>query len=86
VYYVRGLLELARGRDADALDALRAAERLAGLLAVPHLLVTRVRALLVHALVRLGETERAGQALASLGETERKHGQIRVAAAALQLA
>ena len=30
VYYVRGLLELARGRDADALTAYQAAERLAG--------------------------------------------------------
>ena len=39
VYYVRGLLELARGRDADALAAFRAAERLAGHLAAPHLLV-----------------------------------------------
>jgi LuxR family maltose regulon positive regulatory protein len=86
VYYVRGLLELTRGREADALAALQAAERLAGLLAVPHLLVMRVRALLVLALVRLGETERAGQALASLGETEREHGQIRIAAAALRLA
>ena len=59
VYYVRGLLELARGRDADALAAFRAAERLAGLLAAPHLLVVRVRALLLHALVRRGELERA---------------------------
>ncbi len=49
VYYVRGLLELARGRDAAALAAFRAAERLAGLLAAPHLLVVRVRALLLHA-------------------------------------
>ena len=56
VYYVRGLLELARGRDADALAAFRAAERLAGLLAAPHLLVMRTRALRLHALVRLGDT------------------------------
>ena len=39
VRYVRGLLELARGRDADALAAFQAAERLAGRLAAPHLLV-----------------------------------------------
>ena len=36
VHYTRGLLELARGRDADALAAFRAAERLAGRLAAPH--------------------------------------------------
>ena len=31
IYYVRGLLEMARGRDAEALAAFQAAERLAGL-------------------------------------------------------
>ena len=36
IHYVRGLLELARGRYADALAAFRAAERLAGRLAAPH--------------------------------------------------
>ncbi len=61
VYYVRGLLEVARGRDADALAAFQAAERLAGLLAAPHLLVLRVRALLLHALLRMGELERSAQ-------------------------
>ena len=71
VHYVRGLLELARGRDADALAAFQAAERLAGRLAAPHLLIARARALLLHALVRLGDTERAEQALAGLGEQDR---------------
>jgi LuxR family transcriptional regulator, maltose regulon positive regulatory protein len=52
LYYVRGLLELARGHDADALAAFRAAERLAGHLAAPHYLAPQTRAMLVHALVR----------------------------------
>jgi LuxR family transcriptional regulator, maltose regulon positive regulatory protein len=86
VQYVRGLLELARGRDADALAAFRAAEQLAGRLAAPHQLVPRVRAMLVHALVRLGETERAEQVLADLGERDRDCGEVRVAAAVLWLA
>jgi LuxR family maltose regulon positive regulatory protein len=86
VYYLRGLLELARGRDADALAAFRAAEQLAGLLAEPHLLVMRVRALLLHALVRLGETERAEQALAGLGDQDRDRAEIRIAIAVLRLA
>ena len=86
VHYVRGLLELARGRDADALAAFLAAERLAGRLAAPHLLVPRARALLLLALVRLGDTERAEQALADLGEQERERGEIRIATAALRLA
>ena len=86
VRYLRGILELARGRDADALAAFRAAERLAGRLAAPYLLVRRTTALLLHTLVRLGDTERAEQDLASLGERDRDHGEIRIATAALRLA
>ena len=40
----------------------------------------------LHTLVRLGETERAEQALADLGEHERDRGEMRIAAAALRLA
>jgi LuxR family maltose regulon positive regulatory protein len=80
--YVRGQLELGRGRAADALAAFRAAERLAG----PHPLARPLRAWLVHALVRLGDTERAEQVLAGLGERDRDRGEIRIAAAVLRLA
>jgi LuxR family transcriptional regulator, maltose regulon positive regulatory protein len=86
VHYTRGLLELARGRDADALAAFRAAERLGGLLAAPHYLVPPTRGRLIHALVRLGELEQAQQALAGLGEQDRDRGEIRTAVAALRLA
>ena len=80
--YVRGQLELGRGRVADALAAFRAAERLAG----PHPLARPLRAWLVHALVRLGEIEDAEQVLAGLGERGRDRGEMRIAAAALRLA
>ena len=86
IRYTRALLELARGRDQDVLAAVRAAERLAGLLAAPHYLLTRMRALQLHALVRLGELERAGRALAGLEEQERERGEVRIAVAALRLA
>jgi LuxR family transcriptional regulator, maltose regulon positive regulatory protein len=86
LHTVRGLLELARGRDADALAAFRAAEQLSGLLAAPHYLVTAARAWLLQALVRLGETEQAEQALADLGEQDRDRREIRTAVAALRLA
>ena len=88
VRYVRGVLELARGHDADALAAFRAAERLSGRLAAPHgsNFVTSTRALLLHALVRLGDTGRAGQALAGLRDEDRDRGEIRVAEAVLRLA
>jgi len=86
VHYIRGVVELARGRDADVLAAFRAAERLAGLLPIPHLLGTPARAQILHALVRLGETEHAEQALAGLSEQDRERGEIRIATAALRLA
>jgi LuxR family transcriptional regulator, maltose regulon positive regulatory protein len=79
--YVRGQLELGRGRVADALAAFRAAERLAG----PHPLARPLRAWLVHVLVRLGETEQAELVLADLGERDRDRGEMRIAAAALRL-
>jgi LuxR family maltose regulon positive regulatory protein len=89
VSYVRGTLELARGRDGDALAAFRVAERQDEHLAAPHYLVHLVpltRAWLLHALVRLGELEQAEQVLAGLGDRDRDRGETRIAAAALRLA
>ena len=40
----------------------------------------------MHALIRLGQAERAGQFLAGLGEQDRDRGELRVAAAELRLA
>jgi LuxR family transcriptional regulator, maltose regulon positive regulatory protein len=82
VQFARGLLELGRGRVADALAAFRAAEQLAG----PHPLARPVQAWLVRVLVRLGDTERAEQVLAGLGERGGDPGEMRVAAAVLWLA
>jgi LuxR family transcriptional regulator, maltose regulon positive regulatory protein len=86
IRYVRALLELARGRDHEAVAAFRAAERLAGLLPAPHVLLSRTRALQLHALVRLGELEHTGRVLAGLEEQDRERGEIRTATAALRLA
>jgi LuxR family maltose regulon positive regulatory protein len=55
-------------------------------LAAPHLLVSRAQGMLLLTLVRLGETEGAGQVLADLGEQGRDSGEIRIATAALRLA
>jgi len=84
--YTRGTLELARGRDADALAALQAGERLGGRLAAPHMLLTPMRAMLLHTLVRLGDIDRAEQALADLGEHDRDRAETRIATAVLRLA
>jgi LuxR family maltose regulon positive regulatory protein len=86
VYYTRGVLEMARGRDADTLAAFRAAERLARLLFAQHDLFTLAQAHMLHALVRMGETEGAEQALAEVGERDRGRGEMRIATAALRLA
>ncbi|HTV12571.1 MAG TPA: LuxR C-terminal-related transcriptional regulator [Acidimicrobiales bacterium] len=84
IYYVRGVLELAHGRHADALAAFRAAEQLARPLAAPNLLVTAMRAFLLQTEVRLGETEHVEQALA--GFDDRDRGELRIATAMLRLA
>jgi LuxR family transcriptional regulator, maltose regulon positive regulatory protein len=86
VRYVRGLVELGRGRDREALTAFEAAEVMARRLAAPHLLVPKAQGMLLLTLVRLGETERAEQVLADLGEQGRESGEIRIATAALRLA
>ena len=83
---LRGMLELQRGRNVAALAALEAGEAVARRLAGPNYLAARLRALLVHALIRLDQAERAGQFLAGLSEQDRERGELRVAAAALRLA
>jgi LuxR family maltose regulon positive regulatory protein len=82
----RGLLELARGQDPDALTTFQAADRLAGRLAEPYLMLLRIRSFLVQTLVRLGETERAEQVLAGLGDQDRDSGEMRISLATLRLA
>jgi LuxR family transcriptional regulator, maltose regulon positive regulatory protein len=90
VHYVRGRLELTRGRYQDALTAFRAAERLAGRLteqpAGPILLVTRTRVMLVYVLVRLGDTAGAERVLDDLGEHDRERAELGIAVAELRLA
>jgi LuxR family transcriptional regulator, maltose regulon positive regulatory protein len=83
---IRGILELARGRDVDALAAFEAADRLAGRLAEPSTLVLPNRSLLVQTLVRLGDTERAEQVLAELDDQARNDGSMLISLAALRLA
>jgi LuxR family maltose regulon positive regulatory protein len=84
--YARAVLEMARGRDQEALSAFRDARKLAAALARPHTCVTSMRSRMLQTLVRLGQTGRAGQALAELGEEERASAEMRTATAALRLA
>ena len=84
--YARAVLELARGRSQEALAAFRGAENLAAALVGPHTCVTSMRSRMLQTLVRLGQTGRAEQALAELGEDERVSAEMRTAAAMLRLA
>ena len=84
--YARAVLELARGRGQEALAAFGEAEKLAATLVGPHTCVTSMRSRMLQTLVRLGQTGRAEQALAELGEDERASAEMRTAAAALRLA
>ncbi|WP_194925885.1 LuxR C-terminal-related transcriptional regulator [Catenulispora pinisilvae] len=88
IHYIRGMLELVRGRDAEALAALRAAESLTARLDLdgPYYLSAPTRALLLHALVRLGEIQRAERMVEGLDKQERARGEVRVAVAALKAA
>lgn len=86
LHHAHGLLELARGHDAEALTDYRAAERLARQLATRHTLATRMRGQLLQALVRLGETKRAEQAIAAMDAHEQESAAVRTALAALRLA
>ena len=84
--YARAVLELARGRYQEALAAFRGAEKLAATLVRSHTCVTSMRSRMLQTLVRLGQTGRAEQALAELGEDERASAEMRTAVAALRLA
>jgi LuxR family transcriptional regulator, maltose regulon positive regulatory protein len=84
--YARAVLELARGRYADALAAFGDAETLAQALVTPHAPVTWMRSWMLQTLVWLGQTGHAEQALAELSEDERASAEMRTVAAALRLA
>ncbi|MGH3212785.1 MAG: LuxR C-terminal-related transcriptional regulator [Trebonia sp.] len=86
VCFGRGIVELARGRDREALAAHRAAERLAGRLIRSNLIILNARAAQLFILARLGETGRAEEVLFSLEEQERDRGDIRLVTARLRLA
>ena len=85
LHHGRGMLEMARGRDQEALIAFRTAERLAGQLVMPARLAAQARALLLHTLVRLGATDRVEQILAEMDQQKRDTEEMRTALAALRL-
>ena len=83
--YVRASLELARGDHAAALASLQEVEQLSHALVTPHVLLPVVRACMLHALIRLGETGQVERALAEMEADERGSTATRSAEAALRL-
>ena len=83
--YNRGLLELARGRNENALDAFQAAQRRTALLAEPHSLATRMQAQRLHAMLRTGDVESVEKAVSQMDEGELDSGDMRTTLAALRL-
>jgi LuxR family maltose regulon positive regulatory protein len=86
LHWIRGGLERARGRPERALDAHRAAERLAELLRSPFVSTTALRADALQTLVRLGQTHRVEATLAQMDDQERDTAAMRAVVAALRLA
>ena len=86
LHWMRAGLEWTRGRLERALDAFRAAERLAGLLRAPYLNAAWMRAQTLQTLVRLGQAGRVEAALAEMDARERDLAVMRAVTAALRLA
>jgi LuxR family maltose regulon positive regulatory protein len=80
------LLRLGQRRPGDALTAVREAERFQSRLSGEHPLTIDVRSRALLAQVRLGDTPAVRAALDGLGEDSRHRAEIRIAAAALELA
>jgi LuxR family maltose regulon positive regulatory protein len=85
VAHTRGVFELARGQDAEALAAFRAVEPVAGRLVAPNPFVLGMRILQLRAQIRLGETAHVEQALAELDDQDFGVGELPVALAALRV-
>jgi LuxR family maltose regulon positive regulatory protein len=86
VHHARGLHNLARGRNEEALAAFRAAQQTQALLSGDHPLAGELRSRILQVRIRLGETDAARSALATLGTEQRARADMRIAAATLRLA
>ena len=86
LWYARAVLEMARGRPAQALAAFRIADELAAELVRPNTGVTSMRARMVQALIGAGHADRAAAILARLDADELATVEMHTATAALQLA
>jgi LuxR family maltose regulon positive regulatory protein len=82
----RGMLELARGRDEEALAAFRACQRVAECLFAPHMFALPARSLSLRTLVRMGQAQRVEQVFAGMSAGDRETAEMRVVLAAVCMA
>jgi LuxR family transcriptional regulator, maltose regulon positive regulatory protein len=82
----RALLEFVRGRPAQAMTYLRAAERMEMSLVMPHAWTLRMRGARLRGLIRLGETDRAEQSFDEMDHDLRATPEMRVILTELRLA
>ena len=86
LHLVSGMLSAAQGRDGDAIEAYRVAERQQSLLLAPHTLTIVTRGLLIQTLARLGDTTAARAVLGEENDEDRASSESRSALAAILLA
>jgi len=86
LHLATGRLHAARGRHHEALEELRAAERLQSQLAGPHALASQVTGWMLATQARLGQTGQARAALVALTDEQANAGEIRNARAVICLA
>ncbi|HWF75132.1 MAG TPA: LuxR C-terminal-related transcriptional regulator [Solirubrobacteraceae bacterium] len=81
-----GMLRAGQGRHEEALAAFCKAEEIQSLLASEHFSLAHMRSVSLRTRVRLGEVAAARAALVAMDDEERDRGELRVAAAAIELA
>jgi LuxR family maltose regulon positive regulatory protein len=86
LHLATGRLQAGRGRHQEALEELRAAERLQSQLAGPHALANQVTGWMLATQARLGQAGEARAALAALTDERANAGEIRNARAVICLA
>jgi LuxR family transcriptional regulator, maltose regulon positive regulatory protein len=86
LYACRQLVEFIRGRPAQAMTYLRAAERMEMSFVMPHAWTLRMRGARLRALIRLGETDRVEQSFDEMDHDLRATPEMRIILAELRLA
>ena len=86
VHHASGLLRLGQGRLPEALEAFHSAEKMQAMLSSEHGLMLDVRMRILLTQVRMGESQAAYERLERINERDRERAEVRIPAAAFELA